>query len=157
MHALHFLFSSLSLILSVSADTFAQTCLAFTPESHIHNSTRLVLEYVLSGTNLTFPSNDPSCLRPSQLVYTDLCRVALTIPTSNRSSVNFEMWLPRNWTGRYLATGNGGIDGCTKYEDMAYTTQYGFATTGSNNGHNGTGGLAFFKNSEVVEDFAHRS
>ena len=44
-----------------------------------------------------------------------------------------------------------------KYEDLAYTTQNGFAAVGSNNGHNGTGGLAFYRNPDVVEDFAWRS
>jgi hypothetical protein len=46
------------------------------------------------------------------VVFADLCRIALSIPTSNRSSITFEAWLPRNWTGRFLGTGNGGIDGC---------------------------------------------
>lgn len=114
--------SSLVSLLSVSTflldpvsgatDGFQTSCLAFKPESYVHNSTRTILEYVPAGTNLTFPWNDASCGRPSQVVAADFCRAALLIPTSNRSSVTFEMWLPRNWTGRFLGTGNGGIDGC---------------------------------------------
>jgi len=65
-------------------DSFQQRCLAFTPESFIRNSTRTVLEYVAADTTLSFPDNDASCGRPSQLVLVDLCRVALSIPTSNR-------------------------------------------------------------------------
>ena len=95
-----------------SQDAFRKKCLAFTPELYIANSTRQVLEYVPAGTNLTFPDNDPTCARPSQVVSVDLCRVALSIPTSNRSSITFEMWLPVQWSGRFLSTGNGGIDGC---------------------------------------------
>ncbi|SLM37899.1 feruloyl esterase b [Lasallia pustulata] len=67
------------------------------------------------------------------------------------------MWLPVQWSGRLLATGNGGIDGCIKYEDLAYTTQHGFASVGSNNGHNGTTGVAFYQNPDVVTDFAWRA
>lgn len=40
---------------------------------------------------------------------------------------------------------------------MAYTASYGFATVGANNGHNGTSGLAFYNNPDVVADFAYRS
>ncbi len=92
--------------------TFQSKCLSFTPEAYSYNSSRTVLEYVAAGTNLTFPDNDPTCARPSQLVTVDLCRVGLSIPTSNRSSISFELWLPENWSGRFLSTGNGGIDGC---------------------------------------------
>lgn len=137
--------------------TFEATCLSFTPEASVWNSTRTQLQYVPAGTNLTFPGNDATCSRNSQVVAVDLCRVALSIPTSNRSSITLELWLPSNWTGRTLATGNGGIDGCIKYEDIAYGVANGFATVGTNNGHNGTYGDAFYLNDDVVTDFAWRS
>lgn len=95
--------------------SFQDRCLSFTPEAYIHNSTRHVLTYVAAGTNLTFPDNDPTCARPTQLVTVNICRVALSIPTSNRSSITFEVWFPEEWSGRFLATGNGGIDGCEFY------------------------------------------
>ena len=91
---------------------FHDRCLSFTPEAYIHNSSRHVLTYVPAGTNLTLPDNDPTCKRPSQLVAVNLCRVGLSIPTSNRSSISFELWLPDDWSNRFLVTGNGGIDGC---------------------------------------------
>lgn len=107
--------TALCLLLSMLAhchNDFERECLAFTPEAYVSNSTRQVLEYVPAGTNLMFPDNDPTCARPSQVVSADLCRVALLIPTSKRSSITFEMWLPVQWSGRFLGTGNGGIDGC---------------------------------------------
>ncbi|THU87952.1 tannase and feruloyl esterase [Dendrothele bispora CBS 962.96] len=114
-------------------------------------------EFVPAGTNVTFPDNDPTCARSSQVVLTDTCRIAMFIPTSERSNISFEAWFPRNWTGRFLSTGNGGLSGCIQYEDMAYASALGFATVGANNGHNGTSGRPFLNNSEVVEDFAFRS
>ncbi|KAE9389957.1 putative ferulic acid Esterase/Feruloyl esterase [Gymnopus androsaceus JB14] len=103
-------------------------------------------------------SREPSsCNRPSQVVFEDTCRIALYVSTSNNSGVNMEAWLPRKWTGRFLSTGNGGLSGCIQYEDMAYGSALGFATVGTNNGHNGTSGEAFLNNPEVVEDFAYRS
>jgi hypothetical protein len=95
-----------------SSAPFQHRCQSFTPAAHIYNSTREVVAFVPAGTNLTFPGNDPSCARPSQVVAVDLCRIALSIPTSKRSSITFELWLPEQWSGRFLGTGNGGIDGC---------------------------------------------
>lgn len=95
-----------------AAKSFQERCLSFTPEAHIYNSSRHVLAYVAAGTNLTLPDNDPTCARPSQLVAVNICRVGLSIPTSNRSSVSFELWLPEKYSDRFLVTGNGGIDGC---------------------------------------------
>jgi feruloyl esterase len=66
-------------------DDFQQRCLSFMPQEYVKNSTRTVLEYVPANTTLEFPDNDASCGRLSQLVSVDLCRVALSIPTSNRS------------------------------------------------------------------------
>lgn len=106
------------LLLSVSVDPkdeFHKKCLSFTPEVHISNSTRQVLDYVPAGTNVSLPYNDPTCELPSQAVSIDLCRIALSIPTSDRSSITFELWLPMQWSGRFLGTGNGGIDGCSCY------------------------------------------
>jgi feruloyl esterase len=43
------------------------------------------------------------------------------------------------------------------YNGLTYTADHGFATVASNNGHNGTRGVSFFNNRDVVEDFAGRS
>jgi hypothetical protein len=44
-----------------------------------------------------------------------------------------------------------------KYEDLAYGALHGFASAGSNNGHNGTSGTAFYQNPEVVIDYSWRA
>lgn len=44
-----------------------------------------------------------------------------------------------------------------KYEDLAYGSSEGFATVGSNNGHNGTTAIAMLNNLDVTIDFAWRS
>ncbi|KAH8660651.1 Tannase/feruloyl esterase [Tricladium varicosporioides] len=137
--------------------SFRGKCLAFEPSKYLQNATVNALEYVRAGTTLQFPLNDPTCNRANQTVSVDVCRIALNITTSSRSSVISEVWLPGTWSGRFLATGNGGIDGCTKYEDMNYGVKYGFATVGSNNGHNGTSGLAFLHNDEVLQDYVWRA
>lgn len=97
----------------VLGGTFEQKCLSFTPETLVTNSTRTQLQFVKNGTILEFPDNVASCARPNQTVHADICRIALYIPTSPRSGITFELWLPEKWQGqRLIATGNGGIDGC---------------------------------------------
>ncbi|KAK5630910.1 hypothetical protein RRF57_006625 [Xylaria bambusicola] len=135
------LFLALATSGGVGAVDFKSKCLAFKPESHISNVTLNRLEYVTAGTNLAFSDNDASCNRASQVVNIDLCRVALSVPTSQRSGFHYELWLPETWNGRTLATGNGGIDG----------------SFGTNNGHNGTSGTAFYENEDVVIDFSWRA
>ena len=98
--------------LSDASKTFEKKCLSFKPENLVKGATRNVVEFVSAGTTLTFPDNDATCNRGSQAVSKDLCRVALEIKTSKQSSIAFEAWLPEDWSGRFLATGNGGIDGC---------------------------------------------
>ncbi|KAI2482496.1 Tannase domain containing protein [Pyrenophora tritici-repentis] len=142
---------------TVASPSFEQKCLAFRRDNRTIGAKLNVLQYVAAGTNLTFPDNDASCARASQKVSVDLCRITLEIKTSRISNISFEAWFPENWSGRFLATGNGGIDGCIKYEDLAYGALNGFATVGANNGHNGTGGAAFLNNPQMVVDFAYRS
>ena len=105
------LFSALPQLVAASA-TFEEKCLSFRPETYIEGATRNVLEFVNAGTTVKFPDNDATCNRASQAVSTDLCRIGLSIKTSGTSNVTFEAWLPEDWSGRFLATGNGGIDGC---------------------------------------------
>lgn len=117
-------------------------------------------QHVAAGTNLTLPpqgTGAASCGNTAQLVSVDLCRITANVATSNRSEIFLEAWLPTNWTGRFLSTGNGGLGGCVQYTDLAYTTSYGFATVGANNGHNGTSGAPFLNNADIVTDFAYRS
>lgn len=116
-------------------------------------------QYVPAGTNITLDQDYDlsTCGYVSQVVPTDLCRVAMYVATSHRSGITLEAWLPTNWTGRFLSTGNGGIGGCIQYPDLAYSSELGFATVGANNGHNGTSGRAFYKNMDVVHDFVDRS
>jgi feruloyl esterase len=136
---------------------FSTACLDFEPLNYVPNAAVNAHEFVTAGTTLQFPDTDPSCGIFNQTVAVDICRIALNISTSDRSGIIFESWLPRNWTGRFLATGNGGIDGCIKYDDINYGSKNGFSAVGSNNGHNGTGGSVFLHNPDVLEDYVYRS
>jgi feruloyl esterase len=99
----------------------------------IENVTVNFANFVPAGTNLSFTQDFglADCGYPNALVTSDMCRVAMYVATSYRSGITLEAWLPINWTGRFLSTGNGGESGCIQYTDLAYTAGLGFATVGS--------------------------
>ncbi|KAF5365897.1 hypothetical protein D9757_011053 [Collybiopsis confluens] len=140
-----------------SISEFNASCHSIASQLLIQNSTVYFSELILANSTIELPDNHPTCRRPSQLILEDTCRIALHITTSSQSGINVEAWLPRNWSGRFLSTGNGGLGGCIQYEDMAYGSALGFATIGANNGHNGTGGEAFLNNEDVIADYVYRS
>ncbi|KAK4156102.1 Tannase/feruloyl esterase [Chaetomidium leptoderma] len=152
LHAV--LFSSFA---AAAQCSFQQQCSKLASKLKVDNATVWFAEYVAAGTTLSFPDTDASCGQAPVAVGVDFCRVALHVATSDRSGISMEAWLPRNWTGRFLSTGNGGLNGCLSYDDMAYTVELGFSTVGANNGHNGTAGTPFLNNADIVEDFAWRS
>lgn len=89
---------------------------------------------------------------------TDLCRVVINVTTTETSSTIIKGWLPRNWNQDILATSGGGIAGCFDYGTMQYGAQFGFASFGTNCGHNGSSGTDFFTNKpEVLNDFGYRA
>ncbi|KAJ5649256.1 feruloyl esterase B-2 [Penicillium longicatenatum] len=148
----------LGLITCSAADHFKTACSALHQNINLPNVIVNFAEFVPAKSNVSLIDNPASCGAKYQTLYGgDICRVAMSITTSNQSGLTAEMWLPRDYTGRFLSTGNGGLAGCIKYDDMAYGTMLGFATVGANNGHNGTSGAAFLNNPEVVADFAYRS
>ncbi|KAL0939178.1 feruloyl esterase B [Colletotrichum truncatum] len=140
-----------------STAKFQDDCLALNPQLTVSNSTANLLAYVTSGNTLTFPDQDASCNRGSQVARANLCRVALNISTSARSEVVVEAWLPEDWNGRMVTVGGGGLDGCVHTEDLAYATAHGLAAVGTNNGHVGTTGVQFLNNEDVVIDFGWRA
>ncbi|KAH7035994.1 Tannase/feruloyl esterase [Microdochium trichocladiopsis] len=136
----------------------ADDCKALAGKLQFPNTTILSTSFVQAGTNLTYPNNDPTCLR-SQVSTSPICRVQLFTTTSPISNVTLEAWLPLQsaWSGRLLGTGNGGLGGCIKYDDLNYAAKNGFAAIGTNNGHNGNQGKSFYKNLEVWEDYVSRA
>lgn len=119
-----------------------------------------LVEHHEQGDIITLPDVVPSCRGPNLnvTITSDLCRIVMTVPSSNSSSMRVEAWLPDDWNERFLATGNGGIGGCIDYMTMQNGAQLGFASFGTNSGHDGETGHDFFLNQpEVINDFGHRS
>lgn len=91
------------------SNTFETTCA--TIGSYISANDRNIWfsEIVPGGTNLSFPEG---CWQQSQVVSQDICRITLSVSTSDMSEISLEVWLPRDWSGRFLSTANGGLSGC---------------------------------------------
>jgi feruloyl esterase len=136
---------------------FSSKCAAIASELAIDGGVIHTAQFLSAGTNFSVPLYDPTCAEANQIIAADICRIALYVSTSERSGFNMEAWLPSNWTGRFISHGNGGLNGCIKFQDFAYTSGLGFAAVGTNNGHNGTSGRPFYNNADVVEDFAYRA
>jgi feruloyl esterase len=93
----------------------------------------------------------------SKGVRVPFCRVAGVIETE----IGFELWLPKNWNGRFEGVGNGGLTGAINYPAMGAALTRGFATASTDTGHKTEKG--FFETGWIpghpqrVIDFAHRA
>jgi len=63
------------------------------------------------------------------------CRVQGSVTTSADSMVTFDVWLPADWNGKLVVTGNGGYSNIPNYGDMAYALAQGYAVVGGDTGH----------------------
>ncbi|KAF2845817.1 tannase and feruloyl esterase [Plenodomus tracheiphilus IPT5] len=161
MH-LHYLWLATAPLLGASIVSqhkykLAARCEHMASRLRIANASSISAKFVLANTTLQFPDSEPTCTRLSQFISVDLCRITLNVSTSGQSGLRMEAWLPANWTGRFLSTGNGGLGGCIQYEDIEYAASLGFAAVGTNNGHDGMTGQSFLNNPDVIEDFAYRA
>lgn len=113
---LQFCLGTLASQLTPTQNSFQDRCSQFDPAAAgIANATVTNHAFVGAGTNLDLTGND-ACGQSSQVVPVDLCRVTLQISTTNRSGVVAEVWLPADWNGRLVTTGNGGLAGCKLFK-----------------------------------------
>ncbi|KAJ7493771.1 putative feruloyl esterase B-2 [Mycena latifolia] len=128
----------------------AAKCLALQQALHLKNTIILNVTYVTAPTNVTTPG---SCQASAPLTSAPLCRAQFVIATTSTSAVHAEAWLPDTWFGRFMGTGNGGLDGCIDYTALDYGASLHFATVGTDNRHEDERPLI----PEVINDFAFRA
>ncbi|KAJ7112031.1 tannase and feruloyl esterase [Mycena crocata] len=135
-------------------------CLSFGTDLRIENTTILSAAYITTPSKISTPG---ICQSSASVTSAPLCRVQFVINTTSTSAVHGEAWLPDTWYGRFLGVGNGGLGGCVDYVALDYGTSLHFATVGTDNGHDGGGGLdpgdahQFLNHPEVINDFAFRA
>jgi len=79
-------------------------------------------------------------------------------PTSD-SKIGAELWLPaEKWNGKLLIVGNGLYGGSIQgYGDMQIALRLGYATAGTDTGHEGPDGTFALGHPEKIVDFAYRA
>jgi hypothetical protein len=80
-------------------------------------------------------------------------------PTSD-SLINMELWLPtQNWNGKFMGVGNGGFAGSIQglTNEMPQALRLGYATAGTDTGHQEQGGSWAIGHPEKLIDFAYRA
>jgi feruloyl esterase len=88
------------------------------------------------------------------------CQVRLVLKPTSDSLINMELWLPtRNWNGKFMGVGNGGFAGSIQglTAEMPQALRLGYATAGTDTGHQETGGDWAIGHPEKMIDFAYRS
>jgi feruloyl esterase len=88
------------------------------------------------------------------------CRVQGVLHPSADSHILFEVWLPeKGWNHKLLGTGNGGFAGTIYYKQMAGYLARGYATAGSDAGHQADAEDASwaYHHPEKVVDFGYRA
>lgn len=88
------------------------------------------------------------------------CRVAATLKPTSDSDIKMEIWTPvSGWNGKFLAVGNGGLEGVISYADMGVALARGYAVASTNSGHDGRFDDASFASGhpERLIDFGYRA
>ena len=117
-------------------------------------------------TNVSITSADDVAAGPftpsgssTSLKLPAFCRVTAVARPVNDSEIRFEVWMPPagNWNGKLEGTGNGGFSSTMSYTTMATALNHGYATAGSDTGHEG-GDLRFgVGHPEKINDWGYRA
>ena len=90
-----------------------------------------------------------------------LCRVQLVLKPSSDSLINMELWLPPadTWNGKFMGVGNGGFAGSIQglANEMPQALRLGYATAGTDTGHQEPGGAWAIGHPEKMIDFGYRA
>ena len=87
----------------------------------------------------------------------EFCRIAATLRPSDDSDIQVEVWLPKEWNGKFQAVGNGGWAGVISYSALAEGLQAGYAGASTDTGHLGGRGTFALGHPEKLIDFSYRS
>ena len=121
-------------------------------------------ELFIANTTITSADEVPAGMynpsgTPGSIKVPAFCRVrAVSRPVSD-SEIHIELWLPQraNWNEKFEGTGNGGFSSSMSFGTMATALNQGYATAGSDTGHEG-GDLRFgVGHPEKINDWGYRA
>ncbi len=108
----------------------------------------------ISGGFFAPPYGDPAGKLPP------FCRVAGVIHPAADSHIRFEVWMPETgWNRKVIGTGNGGFAGTIYYSQMAGNLRRGYASFGSDGGHQAEAEDASwaYQHPEKIIDYGYRA
>ncbi|NLA75984.1 MAG: tannase/feruloyl esterase family alpha/beta hydrolase [Deltaproteobacteria bacterium] len=114
-------------------------------------------------TNATMVAKGPGPGLRGEVPLPDLpahCRVQVDLTPSADSMIKMELWLPiENWNKKFMGVGNGFFAGSIQgiMFDMPEALRLGYATAGTDTGHQEQGGEWAIGHPEKMIDFAYRS
>jgi feruloyl esterase len=112
---------------------------------------------ITPGSNFTGNTSEPG-YNGLQSNLPASCRVIFAVATSGNGTANAEVWLPANWTGRYMTVGNGGFAGGVNYPDIFWSLRKGFAVMSTDTGHQSTqGDGSWLSDAGAATDWGHRA
>jgi feruloyl esterase len=89
------------------------------------------------------------------------CQLQLVLKPTSDSLINMEMWLPpvEQWNRKFMGVGNGGFAGSIQglANDMPQALRLGYATAGTDTGHQDQGGAWAIGHPEKMIDFGYRA
>ncbi|TPG59677.1 tannase/feruloyl esterase family alpha/beta hydrolase [Roseomonas nepalensis] len=95
---------------------------------------------------------------PVQEALPAFCRVRGVVEPVAGSRIGFELWLPAGgWNGRLQMFGNGGYSSALSYGEMAGLLRRGYATLGTDTGHEGDDPSFAEGRPEAIVDWGHRA
>ena len=90
----------------------------------------------------------------------EYCRVKVLATPTPDSKIGFELWMPtKDWNGKFLQVGNGGLGGSIVTAALAQGVSHNFAVASTDDGHTGSGvdGSWALGHPEKVVDFGYRA
>jgi hypothetical protein len=145
-------FALFSTLLLLAAPALAANCSAIS--SLTLPDTTITAAVDVPAGSFTPPYGGPLADVPA------FCRVTGVLHPTADSHILFEVWLPaRDWNGKLYGTGNGGFAGTIGYRQMAGGLSRGFASAGTDTGHQGDAqdGSWAFHHREKIADFGYRA
>ena len=118
------------------------------------NDTTITTAETVSSGFFAPPYGDPASKLPR------FCRVAGILHPTPDSKIHFEVWMPETaWNRKAIGTGNGGFAGTIYYSQMAGNLRRGYASFGSDGGHEAEAEDASwaYQHPEKIVDFGYRA
>src|SRR4051812_13936220 len=157
--------STASLFVILAAAVGATPAATAGSKSSCSDLTRLTFDGNTTITSSTTVSEGRLATSPTQTLTNlpEFCRVIGTSKPTADSQIGFEVWLPANWNGKFLSSGEGGFAGVLNYTrngldgGLDELLRRGYATASTDTGHVSSDEFWAIGHPERVTDYAYRS